>query len=101
MSNTTVTVCSNRTEKEPMDKSNEERVEELSKKLGGRFRLTVLVQKQMAQYIKGGRTFMPDVKNLDELFGYVLNEIEEGNVRLNLPGEEEGEEEEESGQLDG
>lgn len=69
--------------------AEEEKVEMLSRKVGGRFRLTSLVQKQMAQYIKGGRTFMPDVRNLDELFRYVLDEIDEDKVRLKLPGEEE------------
>jgi hypothetical protein len=69
--------------------SEEEKVEMLSRKVGGRFRLTALVQKQMAQYVQGGRTFMPDVRNLDELFRYVLDEIDEEQVRLELPGEQD------------
>jgi len=75
------------------NETEEEKVEMLSSKVGGRFRLTALVQKQMAQYIKGGRTFMPDVRNLDELFRYVLDEIDEDKVQLKLPGEEEEEQE--------
>ncbi len=67
------------------EKSKEARVEELSKKVGGRFKLTALIQKQVAQYVKGGQTFMPNVRNLDELFDYVLNEIEEGKIQLLLP----------------
>lgn len=74
----------------PVRKSKEQQVEELSEKLGGRFRLTVLVQKKMADYVKGGRTFMPDVKNMDELFQYVLGEIEEGRIGLKPPEEWEG-----------
>jgi len=66
-------------------KSMEARVEELSKKVGGRFKLTALIQKQVAQYVRGGRTFMPNVKNLDELFDYVLDEIEQGKIQLLLP----------------
>jgi len=65
-------------------KSKEARVEELSKKVGGRFKLTALIQKQVAQYVRGGRTFMPNVKNLDELFDYVLDEIEQGKIQLLL-----------------
>ena len=67
------------------EKSKEARVEELSKKVGGRFKLTALIQKQVVQYVKGGQTFMPNVKNLDELFDYVLDEIEEGKIQLLLP----------------
>ncbi len=73
-----------------MEKSEEGRVEELSRQVGGRFKLTVLVQKQAREYYRGGRAFMPNVRNLDELFNYILDEIEEGKISLTLPGEEEG-----------
>jgi len=73
------------------EEAEEEKVEMLSRKVGGRFRLTTLVQKQIAHYIQGGRTFMPDVRNLDELFRYVLDEIDEDQIQLSLP-EESGEE---------
>ena len=65
-----------------MEKSKEQKVEELSKKVGGRFRLTSLIQKRMREYHLGGRAFMPDVKNLDELFGLVLGQIEDGQIEL-------------------
>lgn len=68
-----------------MRKSKEQMIEELSLKVGGRFKLTALVQKKTADYVKGGRTFMPDVRNLDELFIHVLNEVEEGRIRLSMP----------------
>jgi len=68
-----------------MRKSKEQLVEELSSEVGGRYKLTVLVQKKMADYVKGGRTFMPEVRNLDELFFHVLQEVEEGRIQLEMP----------------
>jgi len=66
-------------------------VEELSRKVGGRFKLTALIQKQARNYYRGGRAFMPNVRNLDELFNYILDEIEEGKIGLLMPGESERE----------
>ncbi|MGD2174465.1 MAG: hypothetical protein PVJ27_03595 [Candidatus Brocadiaceae bacterium] len=81
-----------------MRRSAEGRVEKLSKEAGGRFKLTTLVQKQARDYVRGGRTFMPSVRNLDELFQYILDEIEGGKIGLLLPEQaEQREEEEESG----
>ncbi|MFO7959026.1 MAG: DNA-directed RNA polymerase subunit omega [Candidatus Brocadiia bacterium] len=78
------------------EEAEEGRIEELSKLVGGRYKLTTLIQKQAVDYIKGGRAFMPSVRNMDELFRYILNEVEEGDISLELPGEvqEEAEEEE-------
>jgi hypothetical protein len=73
-----------------MERSQEGRVEELSKALGGRFRLTALVQKRIREYHVSGRAFMPSVRNLDELFNLVLNQVEEGQIQLRLPEEERG-----------
>jgi hypothetical protein len=70
-----------------MEKSEEGRVEELSRKVGGRFKLTAMVQKQAEEYYRGGRAFMPTVRNLDELFRKILDDIEEGRITLSLPGE--------------
>jgi len=81
-----------------MDRSMEGRVEEVSKQVGGRFKLTALIQKQIKEYVKGGRAFMPSVRNTHELVNYVLNDIEEGNLELILPGE--GEEEQPSEELE-
>jgi hypothetical protein len=78
-----------------VDEAEEGRIEELSKLVGGRYKLTTLIQKQAVDYIKGGRAFMPSVRNMDELFRYILNEVEEGDISLELPGEVEGEAEEE------
>jgi len=63
-------------------KSHEQRVEELSKKVGGRFKLTALVQKRMREFHMSSRAFMPNVRNLDELFGLVLDEVEGGTIGL-------------------
>ena len=68
-----------------MRQSAEGRVEELSKLVGGRFKLTALIQKQAREYYRGGRAFMPSVRNFDELFNYILDEIEEGKIVLHLP----------------
>ena len=82
-----------------MRSSEEGRVEQLSKQVGGRFKLTTLVQKQARDYVRGGGAFMPKVRNLDELFRYILNEIAEGKIELELPDEiEEEAEAEEEGQ---
>jgi DNA-directed RNA polymerase subunit K/omega len=70
-------------------RSEEGRVEELSRAVGGRFKLTTLIQKQARQYYEGGRAFMPSVRNFDDLFNYILDEIEEGKIDLVLPGEME------------
>lgn len=77
------------------EEAEEGRIEELSKLVGGRYKLTTLIQKQAVDYIKGGRAFMPSVRNMDELFRYILNEVEEGDISLELPGEVEEEAEEE------
>ncbi len=71
-----------------MKQSEEGRVEELSRLVGGRFKLTALIQKQAREYYVAGRTFMPSVRNFDELFNYILDEIEQKKITLMLPGEE-------------
>jgi len=73
-----------------MKKTEEGRVAELAEKVGGRFKLAALIQKQARDYYAGGRAFMPSVKNLDELFNYILDEIEQGRITLELPEESAG-----------
>lgn len=70
-----------------MARTTGQRVEELSKAMGGRFKLTALVQKRVRDYHVTGRAFMPKVKNLDELFELVLDQVEAGEIRLRLPEE--------------
>ena len=68
-----------------MKQSQEGRVEELSRLVGGRFKLTALIQKQAREYYAAGRAFMPSVRNFNELFNYILDEIEQGKIALELP----------------
>jgi DNA-directed RNA polymerase subunit omega len=60
-------------------------------KVGGRFKLTALIQRRWLQLLQGGRP-MVDPKGLTEM-EVVLQEIEEGKIDFELY---EGEEEEES-----
>ena len=68
--------------------SPEQRVEELSKKVGGRFRRTALVEKRIREYHMSGRAFMPRVRNLQELFLLVLDQIENDELRLRPPNDD-------------
>ena len=52
-------------------------------KVGGRFKLTALVQRRWLQLMQGARP-MVDPKGLTEL-EVVLREIEEGKIALELP----------------
>lgn len=70
-----------------MERSQEGRVEELSAQVGGRFKLTALIQKQMREYVRGGGAFMPSVRNVHELVNYILDEIEGQQIQLRLPAE--------------
>ena len=79
-----------------MPASEEDRIEHLSRMVGGRFKLATLLQKQAREYYAGGRAFMPSGRNLDELFNYILEEVKEGKITLVRRGTEEEEEEEES-----
>ena len=77
-----------------MNPSEESHIEELTKRAGGRFKLTTLLLKQARDYYAGGRAFMPSVRNLDELFNYILDEIREGKVALESPQVAQSEESE-------
>jgi len=77
-----------------MAESEEHRIEQLSRMVGGRFKLATLLQKQAREYYAGGRAFMPSVRNLDELFNYILAEVEDGKITLVLRETEEEKEEE-------
>ena len=60
-----------------MAKSQEGRVEDIGRELGGRFKLTSLLQKQLREYVKGGRAFMPSVRNTHDLVSYILDLVAE------------------------
>jgi hypothetical protein len=67
-----------------MAKSQEGRVEDIGRELGGRFKLTSLLQKQLREYVKGGRAFMPSVRNTHELVSHILDDVEAGNLDLDM-----------------
>ncbi len=68
-------------------KSQAQRIEDLSSDIGGRFKLSTLIIKRMREYYTGGRTFMPKVRNHDELFDLVLDQIESKEIVLKKPRE--------------
>ena len=63
-----------------------ERLEKLTQKVGGRFRLTALLQKRMAELVKGSPPML-EVSNevADNLFEIALQEIEAGRIELIRP----------------
>jgi len=60
-----------------------DRLEKLTQKVGGRFRLTALLQKRLAELVKGS----PPLVDLpsSNYFEIALREIEEGKVELLRP----------------
>jgi DNA-directed RNA polymerase subunit K/omega len=63
-----------------------ERLEKLTQKVGGRFRLTALLQKRMAELVRGSPPML-EVEDAiaSNLFEVALREIEAGRVELILP----------------
>lgn len=63
-----------------------ERLERLTQKVGGRFRLTALLQKRMSELVRGSPPMLdidPDVA--ENLFEVALREIESGRIELIRP----------------
>ena len=60
-----------------------ERLERLTQKVGGRFRLTVLLQKRLVELVKGSPPLVDLPSN--NFFEVALREIEEGRVELLRP----------------
>jgi len=60
-----------------------DRLEKLTQKVGGRFRLTALLQKRLAELVKGS----PPLVDLPakDYFEVALREIEEGKIELLRP----------------
>lgn len=59
------------------------RLERLTKVVGGRFRLTALVQKRMQEITTSAHAF--GEPNIDNMFERVLSEIESGRIKIELP----------------
>ncbi|HRU06837.1 MAG TPA: DNA-directed RNA polymerase subunit omega [Candidatus Brocadiia bacterium] len=63
-----------------------ERLEKLTRKVGGRFRLTSLLQKRMAELVKGSPAMLEVTNDVaDNLFEIALREIEAGRIELIRP----------------
>lgn len=63
-----------------------ERLESLTRKVGGRFRLTSLLQKRMAELVKGSPPMLETSDDIaDNLFEIALREIEAGRIELIRP----------------
>jgi len=60
-----------------------DRLERLTQKVGGRFRLTTLLQKRLSELVKGSPALV-DLPSTD-YFEIALREIEEGKVELLRP----------------
>lgn len=57
--------------------------EELINKVGGRFKLTALIQKRLVYLNRGARSFVDSDKNKNKL-QIVLEEIKEGKIHLDM-----------------
>ena len=60
--------------------------EELNKKVGGRFRLSSLIQKRLVALNRGGTSFVDAPKNKNKL-EIVIQEIMEDKIFLNMDDE--------------
>ncbi len=57
-----------------------DRLEQLTQKVGGRFRLTALLQKRLAELVRGSPALVDLPSN--NFFEIALREIEEGRIEL-------------------
>jgi DNA-directed RNA polymerase subunit omega len=72
------------------------RSDELIKKVGGKFKLTALIQRRWLQLLQGERPLVRDIEGLTDM-EIVLREILEGKIEMELLQEsEDGQSEEES-----
>jgi len=62
--------------------------EELVKKVGGSFKLAVLIQKRMLELMQGARPLIPREEMTD--LELAIREIREGKIELVPPGTDEG-----------
>ena len=60
---------------------NELKNTELYKKVGGKFKLTALIQKRMLELLEGGRPLVDDAKNMTHL-EIVIQEIIEDKIKI-------------------
>jgi len=55
--------------------------EEIVNKVGGRFKLTALIQKRMLELLQGSRPFVPREKGMTDM-EVVIREILEGKIEI-------------------
>jgi DNA-directed RNA polymerase subunit omega len=60
---------------------------EVLNKVGGRFKLSALIQKRMVELVEGGRPLIEDAEGMT-LMEIVVQEIKEGKIILDEVGDE-------------
>ncbi len=55
------------------------------KKVGGRFKLSALIQKRMIELMEGGRPLIEDTEGKTQM-EIVVEEIRQGKIALEVPG---------------
>jgi DNA-directed RNA polymerase subunit omega len=66
-------------------------IDTLSRKMGGRFKMTVLIQKRIQELVRGASPLVAiDKEKKPSLIDIAVEEIIEGKVAFDLPAEEEG-----------
>ena len=56
-------------------------------KVGGRFKLSALIQKQMLELMEGGRPLIEDTEGMSQM-EIVVQEIKQDKITLDLTGDE-------------
>lgn len=60
---------------------------EVLNKVGGRFKLSALIQKRMVELVEGGRPLIADTEGMTQM-EIVVQEIKEGKIILDESGDE-------------
>ncbi|MCI0498382.1 MAG: DNA-directed RNA polymerase subunit omega [Planctomycetales bacterium] len=60
---------------------------EIMNKVGGRFKLSALIQKRMIELMEGGRPLIENTQGLTSM-EIVVQEIKEGKIVLDMTGDE-------------
>lgn len=60
---------------------------EVIHKVGGRFKMSALIQKRMVELMEGGRPLIENIEGLTQM-EIVIREIKEGKIALDAVGDE-------------
>ncbi|HOK96442.1 MAG TPA: DNA-directed RNA polymerase subunit omega [Anaerohalosphaeraceae bacterium] len=60
---------------------------EIINKIGGRFKLSALIQKRMLELMEGGRPLIENTEGLTQM-EIVVQEIKQGKIALDITGDE-------------